>query len=47
MMCLRVSAKSRKAKKLGTRNSKKLNGKKKNTRKIALPSFLATRVEEK
>lgn len=29
MMCLRVSAKSRKAKKLGTRNSKKLNGKKK------------------
>jgi hypothetical protein len=46
MMCLVVSAKSRKAKMLGTRNSKKLNGKK-NTRKIALPSFLATRVEEK
>jgi len=46
MMCLRVSAKSRKAKKLGIRNQKKTK-QKKNTRKIALPSFLATRVEEK
>jgi hypothetical protein len=36
-----------KSKEAGNQKFKKTKRKKKNTRKIALPSFLATRVEEK